>query len=318
MKKFIFIFCFFSIIFLFSLSASAYTFTADFSDSQNLPDFSSWAFKYTDKVSIFYTSPYGGRTVLSIRGVDGQQPTVIIPLGSIFSFIDGSDLSFSLSLSGSVSNGLDYNHGSDVTICLTDSSNVSHIISDFVYEEHFAPNDNTFSTFEFSFPFHLSDFSKGDGNVYLVISYNSFIYGDIGINYLYLSSISVTDGYVGGLGDVTLQETSSFTDLQYILDLLKSFFFGGTVSDPDTGESFSFGEDGSGGVMNFVVYSSGGIDFHLWHLLVAAAIVGLGISFVVRLAGSFAPSDVIDSLDSNEQKRKSDRLSRANKSLKGK
>ena len=309
MKKFIFILCFFSTIFLFSLSASAYTFTADFSnlDSDSIPDFSSWVFDYTDSSSIFFTGPYNGRRVLSVNGSFGEVPSVYIPVGSIFSFVDGSDLSFSLSLAGRPSNGLDFNRGSDVTVCLTTSpypyTSQFHVASDILTFEHSSFNDNTFSDFDFSFPFNLSRFSNGDGYVYLNITYNSCVYGDIDYSYFYLSSVGVTDGFVGGLGDVTLQETSSFTDLQYILDLLKSFFFGGTVSDPDTGESFSFGEDGSGGVMNFVVYSSGGSDFHLWHLLVAAAIVGLGISFVIRLAGNFgrAPDNVAQKLHGDDE-----------------
>ena len=85
-----------------------------------------------------------------------------------------------------------------------------------------------------------------------------------------------------------------FSDLQFIVDLIKSFFFGGSVSDPDLGVPFSFGPDGSGGIMNFVVYSSGGTDFSLWHLFVASAIIGLGISFVIRLAGNLGSSSVPD------------------------
>ena len=92
---------------------------------------------------------------------------------------------------------------------------------------------------------------------------------------------------------------SLFSDLQFIVDLLKSFFFGGSVLDPDSGQSFSFGSDGSGGIMNFVIYSNNGLSFSLWHLLVAVAVFGLGISFVIRLAGNFgrAPDNFAQKLN---------------------
>lgn len=301
MKKFIFIFCFFSTIFLFSLSVSAYTFTADFSNSENLPDFSSWTFGNCRNLP-YFSFTQSGQGVLFIDPELGDVPYVLVPIGSMFSFIDGSNLSFTVTVTGAVPTS----RGGEFSFWLQDTSDIykNNFHTESHTELHFANNDSTFSTFTFDIPFNLSNFTSGDGFVYLGFDYNPFYYESEGNwPYIELASISVSDGFVGGLGDVTLQESSSFSDLQYIVDLLKSFFFGGTVSDPDTGDSFSFGEDGSGGIMNFVVYSSGGTNFALWHLLVAVAVIGLGISFVIRLAGNFgrAPDNVAQSLHGDDE-----------------
>lgn len=298
MKKFFIFFAFILAFFLFSLSASAFSLTADLEPFLNSSDarfelfdgtnlispfdfsfdldsssfnavseyLSSLGFSFVDRLTYLrrVSDNYGYVGVYSVY----SDPQLIFPSISIFDLIDNTDFNISVSVL------------CDRSLFLEVSS--SPDFSDVLYSWSF-PSDSSFHDYDFSFPFSYSSFKNGF--VYIrLIEKSDFSFG---VNYISFTCPS--------FGDASIQDTSSFSDLQYILDLLKSFFFGGSVSDPDTGESFSFGEDGSGGIMNFVVYSSGSTNFALWHLLVAAAIVGLGISFVIRLAGNLGSSGVSDS-----------------------
>lgn len=298
MKKFIFVCCLFSIVFLFSFSASAFSFKQDFNTDTNdnvLP--SHYYLSSGDLYRNFFQDVKGGSFFpLYITGLSRSSSFpefFVVRLCSVFDLLDGSNVSVSF-------DGFSNGGGDDVTIYLGKS-----LVFDSNFGRYIVGDPHSFNvlqypisgnSYSFDFTYNMSEFLKdGDGFIYLVFCFPS-------ITDFALLEYSITDNMpvVGGGsgGDAGLQEASSFSDLQYIVDLLKSFFFGGTVTDPDTGQNFSFGEDGSGGIMNFVVYSSGTTNFALWHLLVAVAVIGLGITFVIRLAGNFgrAPDNIAQKL----------------------
>lgn len=276
MKKF---FILFLSLFLLLISSSAFAYSVSYDLANSSPsDLLDVGFVPVQRFRYWSNSILG--SIMSVDSSYGESLSLTFPKISTFDIVDGSDIQVNISYYSStpllfeVSSVPDF---SDVTLTslMSGSSSMSNWLS--------------FST-EISFSYS----SYKNGYVYMRI-----VPRDSNESSLYLSSISISTSYRGD-GDVTIQEVGSFDDLQYVVDLLKSFFFGGSVTDPDSGSSVSFGESGSGGIMNFIVYSSGGNDFALWHLLVAAAITGLGITFVIRLAGSFKPSDVSKHFDNND------------------
>lgn len=277
MKKFVFLLSFLFSLFLFSISVSAFSVFYDFS-SYSEDDLLSLGFVPDSEFKFAFPSRLGD--CMLVRNYDSY-PSFSFPSFSSFSPLDNSNLSFSFT----------YSSSSDLLIEFSSFSD----FSDIIYSYRLSPSHSlllSWRTSSSSFIFNSFDFRYG----YVYFRVRSL---DSKSESFYISSFYLSDS----LDDVGLQETSSFSDLQYIVDLLKSFFFGGSVTDPDTGQTFSFGQDGTGGIMNFVIYSSGSTNFSLWHLFVAASIIGLGISFVIRLAGNFgrAPDNLAKKLHDDDE-----------------
>lgn len=292
MKKFLFLFIFISTILLFSFSASAFFVEYDFPSLLDTSDRDNYSLNLSDSFVhgkiMDYSTNSGILIYEDYSSFRDYYSWLSFFLCSSSSILDNSELSFDFVV---------FDDYDSLTFEVSPYSDFSDIV--FSYSIHPSSDlsgvgplysfPSTRIDCSVSFTFSSSDFPSG--NIYVRFFHRSATKWSL----LSFSSHDI-------IGDVGILDTSSFTDLQYILDLLKSFFFGGTVSDPDTGQSFSFGKDGTGGIMNFVVYSSGGTNFALWHLLVASAIIGLGISFVVRLAGNFgrAPDNVAQSLHGDD------------------